>query len=408
MTTYDVHLGDLLVGRLAADEAGRATFRFAPGYRRLSDRPVLGQYFEDFNLGKDYVTRKRGLPPFFANLMPEGGALRRVLERTFGVPEDDDLALLSAIGSDLPGAVTFRPSAEDLELEDALVQGGEIPGGEGLQFSLAGVQMKFSVLAGEDKITLAARDELGDWILKLDAGRFPGLTRNEYAVMSWAEHAGFDVPPRRLVSASDLDTSLARYAVPGSEAYLVERFDRRDGQRVHQEDFAQVFNIPPHQKYEHVRYGQCIAVAGAVAGEGARIEMLRRTVFMVASGNSDAHLKNLAFLYPDGVRAELAPLYDQVSTVAWRNTALEFRWALKMANTKDPFATSMDTFRALSTRAGLGADAVERIVLDTLDAVTDAWRRSEAPEAMPPAHLVMLRDYWHRSPLLADRAAALD
>lgn len=408
MTTYDVHLDGVLVGRLAADEDGRTTFRFAPGYRRLPDRPVLGQHFEDVDLSKDYRTRKRGLPPFFANLMPEGGALRTVLEQTFGVSEDDDLALLSAIGSDLPGAVTFTLSAENLELGDEPVQEPGVPGSEGLQFSLAGVQMKFSVLAGEDKITLAAQDELGDWILKLDVGRFPGLTRNEYAVMSWAEQAGFDVPPRRLVSASELSPELARYAMPGSEAYLVERFDRRDGKRVHQEDFAQVFNLPPDQKYEHVRYDQCIAVAAAVAGEEAGIEMLRRTVFMAASGNSDAHLKNLAFLYPDGIRAELAPLYDQVSTVAWRNTALRFEWALKLANTKEPFATSMNTFRALSQRAGMDADAIERVVTETLDRVAEAWHSSEGPDAMPPEHAEMLRDYWRRSPLLADRATALD
>lgn len=408
MTTYDVHLGDLLVGRLAADEAGRTTFRFASGYRQRADRPVLGQHFEDYDLSKDYRTRKAGLPPFFANLMPEGGALRKVLERTFGVPEDDDLALLSAIGRDLPGAVTFTPSTDELEVGDEPVEEPDVPGEEGLQFSLAGVQMKFSVLAGEDKITLAAHNELGDWILKLDAGRFPGLTRNEYAVMSWAEQAGFDVPPRKLVGTSELDSTLARYATPGSEAYLVERFDRQNGRRVHQEDFAQVFNIPPHLKYDHVRYGQCVAVAAAVAGEGAGVEMLRRTVFMVASGNSDAHLKNLAFLYPDGVRAELAPLYDQVSTVAWRNTALRFEWALKLANTKEPFATSMDTFRALSQRSGMDADVIQRIVTETLDEVAEAWRASEAPEVMLPEHVAMLRGYWQRSPVLASRAVALE
>lgn len=195
MTTYDVHLGDVLVGRLTANETSQSAFRFNPAYRQLPNRPVLGQHFEDFDLTKDYRTRKRGLPPFFANLMPEGGALRKVLERAFQVPEDDDLALLSAIGSDLPGAVTFTPSSEDFDIDDSFAQEPILPSTGGLQFSLAGVQMKFSVLASEDKITLPARDELGDWILKLDAGRFPGLTRNEYAVMSWAERAGFDVPP---------------------------------------------------------------------------------------------------------------------------------------------------------------------------------------------------------------------
>lgn len=177
--------------------------------------------------------------------------------------------------------------------------------------------------------------------------------------------------------------------------------------RVHQEDFAQVVNLPPDQKYEHVRYDQCIALAAAVAGEAAGIEMLRRTVFMVASGNSDAHLKNLAFLYPDGVHPTLAPLYDQVSTVAWRNGPLKFEWALKLANTKDPFATSMGTFRSLSLRSGFATDAIEQIVTETLDAITQAWGDSDAPQIMPPDHVKMLRDFWGGSPLLADRVDAL-
>ena len=408
MTTYDVHLGEVRVGRLAADEDGRSAFRFDPAYRRLTDRPVLGQHFEDFDLTKDYRTRKRGLPPYFANLLPEGGALRKVLERTFGVPDDDDLALLSALGTDLPGGVTFTVTSDDLDPGTLPALSADALVASGMRFSLAGVQMKFSVLAGEDKITLAAQDELGDWILKLDAGRFPGLVRNEYAVMEWARAAGFDVPPRRIVAAADLDIALARHAMPGTDAYVVERFDRDAGRRIHQEDFAQVANLPPDQKYDHVSYGQCIALARAAVGPGADVEMLRRVVFMVASGNSDAHLKNLAFLYPNGVRAALAPLYDQVATVAWRNAPLRFEWALKLANTKEPFLTSMGTFRALSRHSGMDPDVIQRTVVETLDAIEVAWRSSEAPAAMPEGHLQMLRDYWQRSPLLKGRANALE
>ena len=69
--------------------------------------------------------------------------------------------------------------------------------------------MKFSVLSENQKVTLPARDQLGDWIVKLDSARFPNLVENEYATMSWAEQAGFDVPERRVEPITALPDSIA-------------------------------------------------------------------------------------------------------------------------------------------------------------------------------------------------------
>src|SRR4029079_5237089 len=85
---------------------GRVTFRFADEYRRRYRRPVLSQSFEDdllrISRGKD-----RELPPFFANLVPEGH-LRDLIEQSIGLERGDDLGLLAAVGFDLPGAVDIQ------------------------------------------------------------------------------------------------------------------------------------------------------------------------------------------------------------------------------------------------------------------------------------------------------------
>lgn len=98
---------------------------------------------------------------------------------------------------------------------------------------------------------------------------------------------------------------------------VIRRYDREGTRRIHQEDFAQVVSLPPRLKYEHISYEQCAALALQIAGKDAYREFIRRLAFVIASGNTDAHLKNWSLVYPDGVNARLSPLYDQVCTIAW-------------------------------------------------------------------------------------------
>src|SRR5690606_13027497 len=107
------------------------------------------------------------------------------------------------------------------------------------------------------------------------------------------------------------------YAEPNTHVLAVRRYDRDDGHKIHQEDFAQVVNLAPKHKYDHVSYEQLIRLVDDILGGDGRDEMIRRLVFMIASGNGDAHLKNWSLVYRDQVHARLAPLYDQVATVAW-------------------------------------------------------------------------------------------
>jgi serine/threonine-protein kinase HipA len=46
-------------------------------------------------------------------------------------------------------------------------------------------------------------------------------------------------------------------------------------------------------------------------------ELLQRVVAFILMGNTDAHLKNWALLYPDAVQPVLAPIYDPVCVAAW-------------------------------------------------------------------------------------------
>jgi serine/threonine-protein kinase HipA len=404
--TFAVLLGDQPVGYLAEALDGRITFRTTEEYRKLADRPVLSQSFED-DLDREYRGRRGQLPPFFANLVPEPGPLRDLLQASFRLPPGDDLSLLSATGGDLPGAVEIHPDDGTIavpEPEDAPEHHdengrGDGPGGEpGLRFSLAGVQMKFSVLRDPEKIALAAHSDRGDWIVKFDSARFPNVVENEFAVMEWARASGFDVPECHLQSASMLSGRLRGHAPPGSNVYVIRRYDRPVGGRVHQEDFAQVAGLGPQHKYHHLRYEQIAFLAGRIIGDGAFDEFVRRLAFTIASGNADAHLKNWSLVYPDGRTPAWAPLYDQVGTVAWPEVRSEL--ALKMAGTKDWFRIDLAHFGRLAELASMDAKGTVSLVGESVEGFFAAWRTLAARDILPRAHVTALQEHWRRVPLL--------
>jgi serine/threonine-protein kinase HipA len=116
MRTADVSVHGLFAGTLTHGD-GEFSFRLHESYIDTTDRPVLSQWFED-DLSKVYRGSRGRLPAFFANLIPDG-ELREVLERSLNLASGDDLALLEAVGLDLPGAVQVVASADGAEIETA-------------------------------------------------------------------------------------------------------------------------------------------------------------------------------------------------------------------------------------------------------------------------------------------------
>lgn len=398
------------IATLTEDAHGLRLLHFLDGYRERPDRPVLGQKFED-DLTRAYRGKKRGdLPPFFANLIPEsGGELRPILEDQLAVTPGDDLALLETLGRDLPGAVEVRrlSATRRPEPDSADIVAPTIPrerDEESMRFSLAGIQLKFSVILANDKLTLPAHGRLGDWLVKLDSRRYPNLCENEHAIMRWAKLAGFEVPDCLLLPADALLGTLSDHAVPDTRVLAVRRYDR-NGIKIHQEDFAQITNLMPEHKYDHADYERLAKLASGIVGEAARDELIRRLAFVIASGNADAHLKNWSLIYPDRVNAQLAPLYDQVATVAWP-AQIERKLALKFGGVKAMAALDDDVLQRFAEGAGSTASRVQELFDRTFTRLASAWSlASRASDwSMPAAHAEALREHWERVPLLRQSA----
>lgn len=124
-------------------------------------RPTLSLSYQNRTGG--LVTSKkpvhRRVPPFFANMLPEGH-LRTYLAERAGVNPEREFFLLAAMGADLPLAVTVTPiddNREGYHNGDTTDEGGEEPSGDALRFSLAGVQLKFSaVMESSGGLTIPA------------------------------------------------------------------------------------------------------------------------------------------------------------------------------------------------------------------------------------------------------------
>ena len=402
--TAQVMLGDVLVGYL--DPTGDVvTFVFDAAYLADPDRPVLGQAFEDRVLTADQPfsgSPVTPLPTFFRNALPEG-ALRKVVEAHLRRTRLIELNMLLRLGADLPGAL--RVVADPL-VPGANVGGTDVPEpalppraadpADPIRFSLSGVQLKASVLVDlndENKITLPLIGQGGRWIAKFPSALFRDLPENELTMLRWARATGLNVPDHRIVDAASIQNLPTEFSTEG-RVLLIERFDRSATQgRIHQEDFAQVFDVEPEDKdalflpHVTVTYAGIGSVVRALAGEDDYTEFVRRVAFMILSGNADAHAKNWSLFYPDRVHARLSPLYDVVSTVAY--TSLNHELPLGFVQPEDPAmmrrvtmeAVTYRDIRELAEQAGEPADAVESDVRYFVERARTAWRevRGDAP-----------------------------
>jgi serine/threonine-protein kinase HipA len=378
-----VRLHGMDVGHLE-QQGELTTFRFTPSYLDLPERPVLGRWFED-RIGLDVIAkRSQGqLPPFFQNVLPEvNSALRTLLAQRARVPENRELGLLAALGEDLPGAmvVALENALDEAPLADAdaspAVVSDAAPGGP-LRFSLAGMQLKLSILLRDEKLTLPATGVGGRYILKLPTATLPRIPQNEHTVMTWARMAGLQVANTRLVRIADVANLPSGIPVPEDQALLVERFDRpkSGGARIHQEDFAQVFGVPPADKYgreANVTFDRIGRVIAHVAGRTDFDEFLRRLVFAILCQNPDAHLKNWSFWYPDRRRPRLSPAYDLVSACLYPGVHQEL--ACRLASEWDPSAVRAHHFGVLASRAGYPAADGVLLAAEAGQRIRDAWR----------------------------------
>lgn len=374
VSALGISLFDQSVGVLVRYKDGVTELVFDPDYRSDANRYTLttGQLKDEKILDSRH-RRSTRITPILANLLPEG-ALRSHYVSELKTHEDDDFALLAALGSDLPGGITARPLNS---LPPWFTAGGSVIESDDYKlpetvqkFSLAGVQMKFSSDRVDGRFTIG---DDRDWIIKTPSTRHPHVPENEFSVMSLAKAVGISVPKFELIELSDI-SNLPDVNLPKEHhAYAIKRFDRENGNRVHMEDFAQVFDLYPGDKYKKANYEKIgrILYTESIDGLGDLQEMARRLIVNILLGNGDAHLKNWTVLFPDRKVPALSPAYDIVSTVVY--IPGDHYSALNMGREKDWNNITLNHFYYWIERVGPPKRVIERVLNDVIEIATDVW-----------------------------------
>lgn len=372
--SLDISLNNLPIGTLVRTPGDYNAFNLLASYRSLHNPPIFSLSLRsvDGGLRRDPKPIRGALPPFFANLLPEE-KLREAMEKhhAASVRPGNDFDLLAALGINLPGAVRALPS-------DGIPVpiGPAADAGKKARFSLAGVQMKLSVMKNTGKeggITLAVNDEQGQYIAKFPSLTHIGLSENEFAILALAEALGMDVPARELVDRSEFAGIPEEFnTMSTGKVLLVRRFDREaSGARVHMEDFAQVFGRYPSEKYTGAAYHNIAAALNSGVSFDAAIEFVRRLALTALTGNGDMHLKNWSLLYPgDGRTPTLSPVYDVLSTIPY---IPKDGMALSLAGEKSFKALTQERWRSFANRSRLPEGAVMTAVAETAADVRAKW-----------------------------------
>ena len=394
-----------LVGYVAGFDSNRNVLSLAPEYidnpQRLSLTLSMSSQdkFQAIAPRLFPLARRMQLHPLLSNLLPEG-ALRELLAQRLKIDQMNEFPLMVHLGADLPGALLAEPVPADDVPDYAFGDRGRLDRiaidvmDRVAHFSLAGVQMKFSMRNRDGRYIMGDSKEPGDWIIKTPSTRHPYVPANEFTCMTLAGLIGVAIPEIRLVGIEQLE-QLPEINLPNeSVAYAIRRFDREANQRIHTEDFAQVTFSYAAQKYEAASYE---SIAGLIyknvyAGQLDVIQMAIRLLANILLGNGDAHKKNWSIIYSDGITPSLSPAYDILFTRVYMGDEQEF--GLSMAGTKRWYDVTMEHFMAWADRADLPKSAINYNLRQAINAARVHWPQALAESPMAEQHKKALKAHW--------------
>ena len=340
----DVYWNHDLVGQCQLDARRHFVFQYAASWLEKANAIPLSL---NLPLQPDAFDDDRARP-FFSNLLPES-ELRTLIAQKLGLSEQNDFALLEAVGGECAGAISLLPEGQApgtdgryRKLDDAQLNTliAELPkrpmlaGEEGIRLSLAGAQNKLPVFYDGRHIHLPMGVAASSHILKPPIARFTHTVENETFCMQLAARIGLPVP----------EVGILQKQQP---IYLIKRYDRttnekgdKQGQvvRQHQEDFCQSLGIPPDMKYEKEGGPGLKACFNLLRNNSIQPvadvrHLLNWVMFNYLIGNADAHAKNIALLFTS-TGPVLAPFYDLMCTAVY--DGLTNRLAMKIGGEDRP------------------------------------------------------------------------
>jgi serine/threonine-protein kinase HipA len=390
---------------------------FDDKYIQDKNRPILSLAYKGVNEADTQailsserdmrVSRTDGKwPVYFQNLLPEGHNRERLAkERQCGT--DDEFDLLAAAGHDLMGAVEVEPvSAREgvpnnvrlwhTTIGKDVLEPGFVDYPVEDASALPGVVTKFSAVQDGRRYTIKRHGAPGSYILKLPTTTHPELAENEAAGFALLRSLDIDCAEASIIAREDAELP---DVVPFDHLLAVKRFDRGpDGTRIHMEEFAQILQFAPKHKYgkELINdYSTILNVLENLSSQPGKdtVEFVKRFIAFILMGNTDAHLKNWAVIYPDGRTPRLSPAYDPVCVTALFDNVPESHYGVNKAIDARLSALTWDDFEGLLVAAQVVRKGrLLKIAKETVKKAQDVWPAilESAPDPVRKAVLARL------------------
>ena len=310
------------VGMLLQDKQ-RIFFEYSPDFLKSGIElspfklPLKAGVFEEKSRVFD------GLFGLFNDSLPDGwGSLlldRKLRKLGKSYAEITPLDRLSLIGANPMGALEYEPAAGDsdlygdIELDSLSGEVDRILDGEEslvldellkLNGSSGGARPKIVARVSSDRKQIihggkSVPDGFTPWIIKFSEKHDPQNSGElEYRYSLAAKAAGITMPETHLFPLKD-----------GRGCFGVQRFDRTPEGKVHIHTACGLLHAS--HRFASLDYENLLKLTWILTRNHADVvEMVRRMIFNIKSGNKDDHSKNFSFLLNSRYQWQLAPAYD--------------------------------------------------------------------------------------------------
>lgn len=264
-----------------------------------------------------------GLFGLFNDSLPDGwGCLlldRKLRKLGKSYAEITPLDRLSLIEANPMGALEYEPATGDsdlygdIELDSLSGEVDRILDGEEslvldellkLNGSSGGARPKIVACVSSDRKQIihggkSVPDGFTPWIIKFSEKHDPQSSGElEYRYSLAAKAAGITMPETHLFPLKD-----------GRSCFGVQRFDRTPEGKVHIHTACGLLHAS--HRFASLDYENLLKLTWILTRNHADVvEMVRRMIFNIKSGNKDDHSKNFSFLLNSRYQWQLAPAYD--------------------------------------------------------------------------------------------------
>lgn len=386
--TLNVWTNNHHVGCLWRNEQNQMGFQYSEAWLENPIRFPISKTLPLQGEPYDAGTHNHAAHNYFSNLLPEANSRIRIC-REKKISADNDFELLRAIGGECAGALCIladQPyetesryrhlSSTDLtELlltrnPSVIVEEGDNPP----RLSLAGAQDKAPIKFADNNFYIPLDNSISTHILKYRLRDINHVPAYETVTIWTAKELKMDV--------CEID-----YHTHADESFtLSKRYDRtlsKEGLiRLHQEDFCQASGRPSSNKYEHEggpSFSQCLQLVREHSTQPLKDipKLIQWQVFNYLVGNSDAHAKNLSFLYGQDNTTTLSPFYDLIAIHAWPKNVFNHELALSIGGETNIHKIKRAHWERLADECEISFKLFDSAITQLSEGVIDAFDRAQ-------------------------------